>query len=277
MPELPEVETVCRGLSPHMEGRVIAHVRVARRDLRQPVNADFEAKVEGHRIARIMRRAKYIIMELEGGGAVLAHLGMSGTFRIVAQDAFDEAKTHDHLEFETDQGTRVIYNDPRRFGIVMYVEQDALDAHPLLAHIGPEPFSNMFNGPYMKERLRGRKTAIKVAILDQKLVAGVGNIYASEALFRAGVHPTKESGRVSGPAFERLAHEIKVVLKDAIAAGGSTLKDFHAPEGDLGYFPHAFKVYDREGEACVTKGCAGTVRRLVQTGRSTFYCPKCQR
>ena len=276
MPELPEVETVCRGLAPYLEGRLITDVQVHRRDLRQPVNDDFEKRVKDQRIIRIDRRAKYIVMCLEGGGAILAHLGMSGTFRIIAQDDIDEGKKHDHIAFQVDDGVQVIYNDPRRFGIVMYVEQDALDNHPLLSHIGPEPFSNAFNGPYLKEKLKGRKTAIKVAILDQKLVAGVGNIYASEALFRAGISPKRASERVSGPALERLAREIKVVLSDAIAAGGSTLKDFHAPAGDLGYFPHAFKVYDRENEACATKGCDGIVKRIAQTGRSSFYCPKCQ-
>ena len=277
MPELPEVETVCRGLAPVLEGRVLAGVTVRRPDLRFPLPPDFAERLRGRRVQRLRRRAKFILMEMAGGPVAILHLGMSGRMRLVAPGEELAFGRHDHLIFETDRGHRVVFNDARRFGSATYAEADRLDAHPFLAGLGPEPLSNGFSGPALAAALKGRRTPIKAALLDQRVVAGLGNIYACEALHRAGLSPRRQAYTVQQGRAERLAAAVRQVLTDAIGAGGTTLRDFVRPSGELGYFQHAFRVYGREGRDCPRQGCAGAVRRIVQSGRSSFFCPTCQR
>lgn len=277
MPELPEVETVCRGLAPVLEGRVLETVTVRRPDLRFPLPPDFAARLRGRRVERIGRRAKFILMEVAGGPVAILHLGMSGRMRFVAPGEDLALGRHDHLIFETDRGYRVVFNDARRFGVATYAEADRIEDHRFLANLGPEPLSNAFSGPVLAAALKGRRTPIKAALLDQRVVAGLGNIYACEALHRAGLSPRRQAYTVQQGRAERLAAAVRQVLTDAIAAGGTTLRDFARPDGELGYFQHAFRVYDREGRDCPREDCAGTVRRIVQSGRSSFFCPSCQR
>jgi formamidopyrimidine-DNA glycosylase len=281
MPELPEVETVRRGLEAAMKGRVIADVAVRRADLRRPLPADFAARLRGRTVRRIARRAKYLIFALGDGTALLLHLGMSGRIAILpagtATTAAGTHARHEHVVFTVGNGTRVGFSDPRRFGLMDLTTLDALDRHPLLARLGPEPLDAAFDGQALAARLKGKRTPIKAALMDQTVVAGLGNIYVCESLFRAGISPRRVAATVQGARAARLAAAIHAVLEAAIAAGGSTLRDHKKPDGELGYFQHSFGVYGRDGAPCPKRGCSGTVRRMVQSGRSTFYCPTCQR
>lgn len=277
MPELPEVETVCRGLAPVLEGRVLQTVTARRPDLRFPLPPDFAERLQGRRVEKIRRRAKFILMEMAGGPVAILHLGMSGRMRFVAPSEELTPGRHDHLIFGTDHGYRVVFNDARRFGIAAYAEAERLEEHEFLADLGPEPLSNAFSGPVLAAALSGRRTPIKAALLDQRVVAGLGNIYVCEALYRAGLSPRRRAYTVQKGRAERLAAAVRQVLTDAIAAGGTTLRDFARPDGELGYFQHAFRVYGREGQDCPREGCSGAVRRIVQSGRSSFFCPTCQR
>ncbi len=282
MPELPEVETVRRGLAPVLEGRRLARVVVRRPDLRIAFPEGFARRLEGRRVARLARRAKYLLAHFDDAGEVLlVHLGMSG--RMVVEgpgraNAPRDPSPHDHVTFETDAGARVVFNDPRRFGLMTLVAPDALDRHPLLAGLGPEPLDPAFTAEALAGRLAGRATTIKAALLDQRNVAGLGNIYVCEALFRAGLSPRRRAGSIRGARAERLVTAIRAVLGEAIAAGGSSLRDHRRPDGELGYFQHSFAVYDRAGDRCPGCVCAaGAIRRIVQGQRSTFYCPARQR
>lgn len=296
MPELPEVETVRRGLQPVMEGARIMRVETRRPDLRFPFPERFAERLEGRRIVSLGRRAKYLTTHVEDGPVLICHLGMSGSFRVETDDAADapgdfhharsKSATHDHVVFHlaaaTGDAARIVFNDPRRFGFMLFAEGNASE-HPMLASLGVEPTGNELDGKLLAELFRGRRTPLKAALLDQRLIAGLGNIYVSEALWRAGLSPTRaagtiaEGGRKGMEACERLATAIRSVIADAIEAGGSSLRDYVHADGSLGYFQHAFSVYDREGEACRKPGCKGHVERIVQSGRSTFHCAACQR
>lgn len=280
MPELPEVETVCRGLAPHLEGHVLVRVVQRRPDLRVPFPPRFCERLTGRRVDAVRRRAKYILMHMDDGTVLLAHLGMSGRM-VISPAPAPEPATHDHVIFETDEGTIVTFNDARRFGMMDLTDAAALAGHPLLRALGPEPLGNAFSGPVLAERLAGRMSPIKTALLDQTVVAGLGNIYVSEALFAAGLSPTRTAATVTGAKAERLAACIRDVLSRAIEAGGSTLRDHRQASGELGYFQHEFSVYDRAGEPCPGCTCnlakTGGIQRIVQSGRSTFYCSHRQR
>ena len=301
MPELPEVETVRRGLAPAMEGRTIDRLIQRRPDLRFPLPARFAERLTGRHVSHLTRRAKYILVHLDPrktdpAEVLLMHLGMSGRFTILPPGAgpdmpgtFHHAAPagyaegagfgrHDHIVFEMGDGTRIVYSDHRRFGYMDLIPTADLEQSPHLAALGPEPLGNEFSAQSLSDRLQGKRTSIKAALLDQRVVAGLGNIYVCEALFRAGISPRRLAMNVAGPArSEKLVRAIREVLTDAIAAGGSTLRDYAHTDGELGYFQHSFSVYDREGEACSNEGCEATVRRIVQSGRSTFFCPRCQR
>lgn len=292
MPELPEVETVRRGLAPVLEGTRIARVEQRRPDLRFPFPEGFAARLAGTRIKTLARRAKYLTGHLDSGETLIAHLGMSGSFRIEAgtsgtPGAFHHARgkneKHDHVVFHLEGGARVIYNDPRRFGFMLLAKTDALDAHPLFSTLGIEPLSNALNGAFLNDRLRGRATSLKAALMDQRNVAGLGNIYVCEALWRARLSPRRAAGTIArkkgppGRRAEALAAAIRAVIMDAVAAGGSSLRDYVQSDGTLGLFQHSFAVYDREGAPCPRPGCGGTIARIVQNARSTFFCPACQR
>jgi formamidopyrimidine-DNA glycosylase len=279
MPELPEVETVMRGLRARMQDRVIRSAATTRPDLRWAFPKGLAARLTGARVTGFRRRAKYILMRLDGGDTVLLHLGMSG--RIVLRPPGSNAsEPHEHLSLLTDEGWRIGFVDPRRFGSVDLVPTAAEEAHRLLAGLGPEPLDEAFTQAELSAALEGRRTPIKAALLDQRTVAGLGNIYVCEALYRARISPLRSAHTVAGTRAARLVPAIKAVLGEAIAAGGSSLRDYVQPDGELGYFQHAWKVYGREGEPCEacpgSPGCAG-VRRIVQSGRSTFYCPRLQR
>lgn len=276
MPELPEVETVRRGLVPVLEGAVLAKVTAFRPDLRFPLPPDLATRLMGRKITSVERRAKYLLIRLSGDLIMLSHLGMSGRYRIY-MDAPPPLERHDHLEMVTDGGVTIRYNDPRRFGFVDLFEAAQLPTQKSLAGLGPEPLSNAFDGPALAAGLGERRSAIKVAILDQRVVAGVGNIYASEALFRAGISPKRMARTVKGQRAARLAEAIRNVLNDAIAAGGSSLRDHRQTSGELGYFQYSFAVYGRDGEKCPGCDCDDGIRQMVQGGRSTFYCAKRQR
>lgn len=280
MPELPEVETVVRGLRPKLEGRVLAEVEQRCESLRFPLPAGFARRLRGRRVLRIDRRAKYILARLDGGEVLLCHLGMSG--RMVVTKAPDRPlDKHDHVVFTTEAGDQVRFNDARRFGVMDLVDEGRLWQHRLLRDLGPEPLGNAFNGPALAAALSGRRTPIKAALLDQKVVAGLGNIYACEALYTAGLSPRRQAYTVQGRRAERLATAIREVLGRAIDAGGSSLRDYVQADGELGYFQHHWAVYDRAGEPCPDCDCApdhgGGIRRMVQSNRSTFYCPRRQR
>ncbi len=278
MPELPEVETVCRGLAPYLLGRRLVHVAARRPDLRFALPTNFAARLTGQWVGGIKRRGKYGLIALQSGDCLIFHLGMSGRMRIAATGSADAVPgKHDHVVLETDQGTTVLLHDPRRFGMMDICRQDQVGDHPWLAAMGPEPLSNQFSGPELRAALEGRKTSIKAALLDQRVVAGLGNIYVCEALHEAGINPKRAAGGLSALRVERLAQAIVAVLQRAIAAGGSSLRDYARPDGELGYFQTGFKVYDRAGVACAAMGCGRPVKRIVQAGRSTFYCPGCQR
>jgi|SRR5581483_8177710 formamidopyrimidine-DNA glycosylase len=279
MPELPEVETVRRGLLPKLVGRRIVRLQQRRKDLRVPMPARFAQRVEGRRVMGIDRRAKYLLIRLDDGNTLIAHLGMSG--RMVLHDAQSAAEhplsRHDHVVIDTDQGWQIRFNDARRFGLMLLVANDAVAKHKLFKGLGPEPLDDAFDGAALAARLKGRRTPIKAALLDQKTLVGIGNIYACEALFLAGISPRRSAHTVQGARADRLVAALKQVLLRSIDDGGSTLRDHIQPDGELGYFQTRFNVYDRAGAICPTKGCGKTVRRLVQSGRSTFYCGHCQR
>jgi formamidopyrimidine-DNA glycosylase len=280
MPELPEVETVMRGLSARLLGRVIQRAEVRRPDLRWALPVGLEARLSGARVIGFRRRGKYILMRLLGGESVLLHLGMSGRIILEPPGANSPRAGHEHLVIETDEGWRLGLVDPRRFGMVDLVPTDKEDQHRLLAGLGPEPLDPEFTPQRLFTALKGRRTSIKAALLDQGVVAGLGNIYVCEALFRAGVSPRRLAQTIQGERAARLVTAIKETLNEAIAAGGSSLRDYVQPNGELGYFQHAWRVYGHEGEPC--PGCprspvCGGVRRIVQSGRSTFYCPRTQR
>lgn len=295
MPELPEVETVRRGLQPTMENATIVAVETRRPDLRFPFPPDFAQRLTGKRIVSLGRRAKYLTADIEGGPLLICHLGMSGSFRIEEEDGAatpgdfhherSKLAAHDHVVFHLaspkGKKSKVVFNDPRRFGFMLFA--DANNEHPMLAGLGVEPTGNALDGKLLADLLRGKKAPLKAALLDQTLIAGLGNIYVAEALWRAGLSPRRIAGTIvpaSGKVSERtekLATAIREVIADAIAAGGSSLRDYVHADGSLGYFQHSFSVYDREGEPCRKPGCDGTIARIVQSGRSTFYCPRCQR
>ncbi|HVG51685.1 MAG TPA: bifunctional DNA-formamidopyrimidine glycosylase/DNA-(apurinic or apyrimidinic site) lyase [Xanthobacteraceae bacterium] len=293
MPELPEVETVRRGLQPAMEGARFVKVEARRPDLRFPLTENFAGRLEGQTVKGLDRRAKYLLAALSSGDVLLMHLGMSGSFRVSYDDKnsapgkFHHGRSkdngHDHIVFRMSSGATIIYNDPRRFGFMKIISPEALATEPLLQSIGPEPLGNAFDAAMLAAACSGKKASIKAALLDQTIVAGLGNIYVCEALHRAHISPKRMASVVASKAgapnerTERLVDSIRAVLQDAIRQGGSSLRDHRQTDGDLGYFQHHFRVYDREGEKCVTPGCSGTVKRIVQTGRSTFYCPVCQK
>lgn len=273
MPELPEVETTRRALALKLEGRRIARIELRRKSLRWPLPRDFAARVEGRRVLALERRAKYILIRLEDGPVWLIHLGMSGRMQL-RQGWPNDIGRHDHVIFATDEGTSVTFNDARRFGAMDLIAPGALAGHKLLCHLGPEPLGPDFTPESLTESFRGRRTPVKSALLDQHVVAGLGNIYVSEALFRAGIHPERLAGSIAPRRLARLVPAIRDVLNEALAAGGSTLRDYMQPDGQLGYFKTQFRVYDREGEPC--PGCGRPVRRITQAGRSTFFCAHCQ-
>lgn len=282
MPELPEVETVRRGLAPVMDGRRIVSVELRRPDLRFPFPADFIKRTAGVRIERLGRRAKYLLAELETGDALVMHLGMSGRFTITGglrpgqfHHEIGPDEKHDHVVFRMEGGETVTYNDPRRFGFMELWPLADLAAYPRLAGYGPEPLSNGFSHAWLNEVLKGKTGPIKSVLLDQRVIAGLGNIYVCEALYRSGISPRRRASTVAGARAARLATAINDVIREAIAAGGSSISDFKAASGELGYFQHTFAVYDREGEPCRT--CGAPIRRIVQSGRSSFYCGSCQR
>ncbi|KAA5601867.1 bifunctional DNA-formamidopyrimidine glycosylase/DNA-(apurinic or apyrimidinic site) lyase [Blastochloris sulfoviridis] len=289
MPELPEVETVRRGLQPVLEGARITAVRLGRADLRLPFPPGFARRLAGCRIDALGRRAKYLLADLDSGEVLVMHLGMSGSFRIEAEAVgiFHHPRNrdpaHDHVVFELASGARVTYNDPRRFGLMTLVPRAELESHRLFAGLGPEPLGNAFSAATLAEAARNRTTSLKALLLDQHVIAGLGNIYVCEALHRAGLSPLNAAATLAtasgapNAAATRLAGAVREVLTEAIAAGGSSIADHARPDGSLGYFQHAFRVYDREGEPCPRPRCRGIVRREVQAGRSTFFCPACQR
>ncbi|MHA6346768.1 bifunctional DNA-formamidopyrimidine glycosylase/DNA-(apurinic or apyrimidinic site) lyase [Roseivivax sp. CAU 1761] len=283
MPELPEVETVRRGLAPVLEGGRIARAEVNRPDLRWPFPERMAERLTGARVDRLRRRSKYLLADLDTGETLLVHLGMTGRM-LVSGDALGRfvhdhpaPEKHDHVVFHMAGGARITFNDPRRFGAMDLMATARAEAHPLLAALGPEPLGNGFHEAHLADALAGRNTPLKAALLDQKIVAGLGNIYVCEALFRAGIHPARRARRLSRARAAALVPVIRQVLEDAIAAGGSSLRDYRRADGELGYFQHSFDVYGREGAPCRRPGCGGTVRRIVQSGRSSFYCPRCQR
>lgn len=297
MPELPEVETVRRGLQPILEGGLIIKVEQNRPDLRFPFPERFAEQLEGRTVTALARRAKYLLAHLDDGNVLVSHLGMSGSFRIEtgpAQSlpgnfAHDRSKQnkHDHvilhIEPRSGPAARIVYNDPRRFGFMLLFKDSELAEHPMFSSLGIEPTGNTLDGERIASLFLGKKAPLKAALLDQRLIAGLGNIYVCEALWRSGLDPRKIAGSIAGPSkktrsrCDDLAMAVRDVIADAIAAGGSSLRDYVHADGSLGYFQHSFSVYDREGEACQRDRCGGTIQRLVQSGRSTFFCPSCQR
>jgi formamidopyrimidine-DNA glycosylase len=293
MPELPEVETVRRGLQPVMEGERIVKAEARRKDLRFPFQKDFVARLTGQTVTSLGRRAKYLMADLASGDVLLMHLGMSGSFRVIeGEDTKTPGKfhhprsgdrAHDHVVFHMSSGAAIVFNDPRRFGYMKIIARRALDDEPLLSGLGPEPLGNEFDAAMLARSCANKKTTLKAALLDQRVVAGLGNIYVCEALFRSLLSPRRLAATLATKKAEptdhakRLVDAIHAVLNQAIKAGGSSLRDHRQTSGELGYFQHSFQVYDREGEKCQTAGCGGIVRRFTQNGRSTFWCPKCQR
>jgi formamidopyrimidine-DNA glycosylase len=293
MPELPEVETVRRGLQPAMEGARIKKAEVRRKDLRFPFQKDFVTRLEGQTVTGLGRRAKYLMADLSSGDVLLMHLGMSGSFRVINGDnghipgrfhhPRTEDRAHDHVVFHMSSGAAIIFNDPRRFGYMKVIARKKIEDEPLLEGLGPEPLGNEFDADMLARACANKKTSLKAAMLDQRVVAGLGNIYVCEALFRAQLSPRRLAATLATKKGEtteharRLVEAIHAVLNQAINAGGSSLRDHRQTSGELGYFQHSFQVYDREGERCQTRGCSGIVRRFNQNGRSTFWCPKCQK
>jgi formamidopyrimidine-DNA glycosylase len=297
MPELPEVEIVKRGLEKALSGRRITAVRLSRGDLRRPFPEGFAARLAGRKVQRFGRRAKYMLLHLDSGEVLLLHLGMSGRFTVVSPghapaglaefyDGPAAAGTgggpHDHVVFEAEGGLKVVYTDPRRFGLMDLLVEGELERHPLLANIGVEPLGNSFSGMHLADALRGKKAPLKAALLDQRIIAGLGNIYVCEALHRSRLSPLRRAGtlvtrRGYDSRLDDLVAAIRAVLMEAIDAGGSTLRDHARPDGVPGAFQGRFAVYDRESKPCLSPGCGGKIRRIVQAGRSTFYCPRCQK
>ena len=293
MPELPEVETVRRGLQPAMEGSRIVKAEARRKDLRFPFQKDFIARLEGQTVTGLGRRAKYLMADLGSGDVLLMHLGMSGSFRVLGGPGSDtpgrfhhprgDDRAHDHVVFHMSSGASVVFNDPRRFGYMKIIARNALEHEPLLKGLGPEPLGNQFDAAKLARACANKKTSLKAALLDQRVVAGLGNIYVCEALYRSHLSPRRLAATLATKKAEptehakRLVGSIHDVLNQAIKAGGSSLRDHRQTSGELGYFQHAFQVYDREGEKCQSRGCSGIVRRFVQNGRATFWCPKCQK
>lgn len=291
VPELPEVETVRMGLLPVMEGHTFTHVETRRGDLRVPFPNDFAGRLTGRKVKRLWRRAKYILGDLDDGETLVIHLGMSGRMSVHVAGAAKKLGNyvhdmggatvgqdkHDHVVFDTDAPARIVFNDHRRFGLMLLVGTKELDEHKLFKGLGVEPLSDDFNVAYLTEALKGKKTPIKSALLDQRVIAGLGNIYVCEALFRAGISPKRQAAKVKPDQIKLLAPAIKAVLREAVKAGGSSLRDHKRTDGELGMFQHNFAVYGREGKPCPGKGCKGTIKRIVQAGRSTFYCPSCQK
>ena len=283
MPELPEVETVRRGLAPVMEGQGIARAQVNRPDLRWPFPPGMAERLGGQRVLMLRRRSKYLLADLSSGETLLVHLGMSGRMLVsgapLGRFVHDHPapEKHDHVILDMANGARITFNDPRRFGAMDLMPTATAEAHPLLARLGPEPLGNAFNEARLGAAFAGRKTSIKAALLDQRIVAGLGNIYVCEALFRAGISPRRRAGNLGPRRIARLVTAIRDVLRAAIAAGGSSLRDYRQADGELGYFQHAFDVYGREGAPCRTPGCEARITRIVQSARSSFYCPRCQR
>lgn len=279
MPELPEVETVRRGLQPHLEGRRIARLVLNRDGLRWKFPPDLVQTATGATVTGLRRRSKYVLLDLDREASILIHLGMSGRMLIEGAGVGDFHRDpsilprHDHVVFETDEGTRITLNDARRFGMVDLIRGSS----PLLDVLGPEPLEDSFTGAVLSAAFEGRRAPVKAALLDQGVVAGLGNIYVSESLHRAGIDPRRAAGRIGRARLDALASHIKDVLSEAIAAGGSSLRDHRQATGELGYFQHSFRVYDREGAPCPRPGCTGTIHRIVQSGRSSFWCPSCQR
>ncbi|APE41974.1 DNA-formamidopyrimidine glycosylase [Sulfitobacter alexandrii] len=283
MPELPEVETVRRGLAPAMEGAVIERADVNRPDLRWPFPAGMAERLTGQRVDRLRRRSKYLLADLQSGESLLIHLGMSGRM-LVSGDPLGRfvhehpaPEKHDHVVLHMANGARITFNDPRRFGAMDLMRTAEAERHKLLALLGPEPLGNTFNEAHLAAALKGRNTPIKAALLDQRIIAGLGNIYVCEALYRGRIHPARKAGRISARRVAALVPIIREVLSEAIDAGGSSLRDFRQADGELGYFQHNFDVYGRENAPCRTPGCTDVIRRIVQSGRSSFYCPTCQR
>ncbi len=279
MPELPEVETIRRGLLPVLEGARIRHADVRRPDLRWPFPPEMGARLTGRRVLRLWRRSKYLLADLDPGETLIVHLGMSGRMMISGLDGAPPKPPgrHDHVVIDTEGGARITFNDPRRFGMMDLWPTQALGHHRLLARLGPEPLGNSFHEDYLVERLKGRRSPIKTALLDQKVVAGLGNIYVCEALHRAGISPLRPAARIAAKRIRALVPVIREVLCEAIESGGSSLRDYRRADGELGYFQHNFRAYGREGEPCLTPGCKGKIARITQSGRSTFHCPQCQR
>jgi formamidopyrimidine-DNA glycosylase len=298
MPELPEVETVRRGLEPAMEGARFAKVEIHRGDLRWPLAKDFARRLEGKTVTGLGRRAKYLLADLSSGDVLIMHLGMSGSFHVFQKSGRgktdnktpghyyherEQHAAHDHIVFHMSSGAVVTFNDPRRFGSMKIVARPDLDDEPLLRRLGPEPLGNAFDAAALAQACTGKKTTLKAALSDQRVVAGLGNIYVCEALYRARLSPKRIAATIatkSGAPNQRaarLVEGIKAVLNEAIRDGGSSLRDHRLTDGELGMFQHHFRVYDREGEKCPTRGCRGTIKRIVQNGRSTFYCPACQK
>jgi formamidopyrimidine-DNA glycosylase len=277
MPELPEVETVVRGLQARLAGRRFRDVTLNRADLRTPLPQGLKAKLEGKRIERVGRRAKYILIHCEGDAVLLAHLGMSGRMVIHEPDGAWRRQKHDHIVFTLDDGAILAFNDARRFGMLDHVAAAKLDEHKLLRHLGLEPLGNEFNGPNLAALLAGKNTSIKAALLDQRVIAGLGNIYVSESLYWAKLSPRRKAGTVQGARADALAAAIRETLTRAIAAGGSSLRDYVQASGELGYFQHHWAVYGKEGEKCPNCDCARGIARIVQNARSTFYCAKHQK
>jgi formamidopyrimidine-DNA glycosylase len=287
MPELPEVETVRRGLAPVLEGARLSRVEARRPDLRFPLPEGFVQRLTGATIERLDRRAKYLLAPLDRGDTLVMHLGMSGRFEITGGGArvrpgdFALAQPpdpkHAHIVFQTNAGVTVTFYDPRRFGYMDLIATAELDQHPWFKGLGPEPLGCAFDAAHLERAFAGRRQSVKATLLDQRVVAGLGNIYVCEALFRAGVDPARAAGAIGRRKLKTLADVIQTVLREAIEAGGSTLRDYASADGALGYFQHRFSVYGREGEPCLKAGCGGQIERIVQGGRSTFFCPRCQR
>ena len=283
MPELPEVETVRRGLLPVMEGVRLVRTEVNRPDLRWPFPQGMSDRLSGVTVERLRRRSKYILADLSSGETLIIHLGMSGRI-LISGDPLGQfhhlhpaPEKHDHVVFHLENGARVTFNDPRRFGAMDLVQTEAAETHKLLAVLGPEPLGNAFNEDYLVATLKPRRTPIKSALLDQRVVAGLGNIYVCEVLYRARISPLRKASRIAEERLASLVPLIRDVLGEAIESGGSSLKDYRQTDGELGYFQHRFQVYDREDEACQTPDCKSIISRIVQSGRSSFYCPNCQR